>query len=147
MKRVWEKHTHTDTHTFLLLFPLFFFLKTVIPWRLLVFFPCQCLSHSKVVDIFLLPWPSLAVSMLFSNREWHINDSLYRVWCATLRGPQPPYGQQTPSHQPLLHPPPTDGVHMEGWGLGCVCVGGLAGVLERRERHVTCMTKALACQY
>lgn len=108
MKRGREIHTHTlSLSPFVVLFFFsFFFLKTMIPWRLLVFFPCQCQSNSKVVDIFLLPWPSLAVSMLFSNREWHINDSLYRVWCATLRGPQPPYGQHPlpiPSHQPLLH--------------------------------------------
>lgn len=97
-------HTHPHTHTILLLFPprFFFPLKTMIPWRLLVFFSCQCLSNSKVVDIFLLPWPSLAVSMLFSNREWHINDSLYRVWCATVRGPQPPYGQHLPTHPPII---------------------------------------------
>lgn len=101
MKRVWEKHTRAHTHTHSFCCSLFS-LKTMIPWRLLVFFPCQCLSNSKVVDIFLLPWPSLAVSMLFSNREWHINDSLYRVRCATLRRPQPPYGQRTPRINPCF---------------------------------------------
>lgn len=74
-----KTHTYTHAHTHIPFVLSFFFLKTMIPRRLLVFFPCQCLSNSKVVDIFLLPWPSLAVSMLFSNREWHINDSLYRV--------------------------------------------------------------------
>lgn len=125
-----RKHTHTHT-IFLLFFP-FFFLKTMIPWRLLVFFPCQCLSNSKVLDIFLLPWPSLAVSMLFSNREWHINDSLYRVWCATLRGPQPPYGQH-PSSTPSP-PPPTPTLHM----------GGGPRLEERVKWCVTCMTNVSA---
>lgn len=40
--------------------------------------------------------PSLAVSMLFSNGEWHINDSLYRVWCATLSGPEPSMDKPSP---------------------------------------------------
>ena len=135
---------HTHTHTLLLFFPFFpennDSLKT--PW---FFFPCQCLSNSKVVDIFLLPWPSLAVSMLFSNREWHINDSLYRVWCATLRGPQPPYGQHPPStpsppppsHPRSLPPSPPDGVHMGG--------GGWRQRGWKRERCVTRMTNASAC--
>lgn len=122
--------THTHTHTSFVL--PFFPLKTMIPWRLLVFFPCQCLSNSKVVDIFLLPWPSLAVSMLFSNREWHINDSLYRVWCATLRGPQPPYGQHPPSAPLSTTANPPDGARRRGeWGGG------------QGERRVTRMTNAM----
>lgn len=130
-------HAHTHTYT-LLLFFLFFPWKQWFPEDSWFFFSCQCLSNSKVVDIFLLPWPSLAVSMLFSNREWHINDSLYRVWCATLRGPQPPYGQHPPStpSPPLPTPPhPPDGVHMGG---------GVGGQGLKRERCVTRMTNALA---